>query len=49
MRYNDISVLENMHCALTYKILSSEDANFMATLTDDEWGLVRKIVISMVL
>lgn len=49
MKYNDQSVLENMHTSLTFKILHREDTNIVSTLSADDYLAFRRIVILMVL
>ena len=41
IRYNDISCLENMHAALTFKLLADENNNFMKELPDNEFLISR--------
>lgn len=45
--YNDISVLENYHCALATKIMN--ECGLLANLTTDEQTAFRKLMIPMVL
>ncbi|XP_076620125.1 phosphodiesterase 8 isoform X1 [Colletes latitarsis] len=48
--YNDISVLESHHAALTFKLSLSEDSvNIFKNLTRDTYKLVRQNVIDMIL
>ena len=50
IQYNDISVLENMHCSLTFDLLrSNESLNFTHTWTEDQWTQFRRIFIQCVL
>ncbi|OMJ88637.1 hypothetical protein SteCoe_9422 [Stentor coeruleus] len=46
---NDISVLENMHCSIAFSILAEEDKNVLEPLDNDQFLLVRKMVIDMIL
>lgn len=46
---NDISVLENMHCSIVFSILAEEDKNILEPLDNDQFLLVRKMVIDMIL
>lgn len=47
--YNDISVLENMHIAETFKILNKTDCDIFENLSKEERKIVRKRIIDMVL
>jgi hypothetical protein len=47
--YNDRSVLENMHAATVFKLLSQESTNFMAQFENETWELCRKQVVDMIL
>ena len=49
MRYNDSSVLENMHVAKIFKLLSVAESDILQTLVSEDWTHVRKVVIEMVL
>lgn len=49
MTYNDRSVLENMHSAKTFEIMSKEGCNILEYFSDDEWTAFRRIVLSMIL
>merc|ERR1712217_503196 len=40
--YNDRSVNESMHCALTYRLLKREDCNWLTCLTAEQCSLLRK-------
>jgi 3'5'-cyclic nucleotide phosphodiesterase len=46
---NDISVLENMHCSKTFLLLSEPDKNLLYNLDNDQFLLVRKWVIELIL
>ena len=46
---NDISVLENMHCCLTFSLLSEPDKNVLESLEDDQYIIVRKLIIELIL
>jgi hypothetical protein len=48
-RYNDISVLENMHCSMIYTILSEPQCNILEHISIEQWNSVRKLIIEMVL
>ncbi|GIM17067.1 hypothetical protein Vretimale_19613 [Volvox reticuliferus] len=47
--YNDQSVMENHHCAMTFAILSRTDCNVLAVLTPEEQRTIRKVIISAIL
>ncbi|CDJ40036.1 3',5'--cyclic-nucleotide phosphodiesterase, putative [Eimeria tenella] len=47
--YNDRSVLENFHAALTFKVLSHTSCNIFASLAKDEILEVRSNMISLIL
>jgi len=50
IRYNDISILENMHIAETFKLIKQgKQCNFLQCLEQRDQQLVRRFVISMVL
>ena len=49
VRYNDKSVLENMHIALAWKLLQSSDSNILINFTRDERKRFRLILIESVL
>lgn len=47
--YNDTSVLENMHASTTYSLMLPADQNLLQTLDNDQWTIVRKVVLKMIL
>lgn len=49
LQFNDISVLENMHCAIIYQFLSKQGHNILEKVEADDWTLCRKIIIEMIL
>lgn len=49
IRYNDISPLENHHCAVAFSILSNPDANIVANLSSEDFKHLREGVISLIL
>lgn len=49
LRYNDVSVLENMHSALLYKILSQEEFNILSNLPYEDWTESRRCIVNMIL
>ena len=49
LKFNDESVLENHHAAMTFKLLCNENYNILADLSDDIFKSVRKLVITNIL
>lgn len=49
LRYNDISVLENHHCAKAFELLSLPELDIFQSFTIEQRRASRKIIISMVL
>merc|ERR1712023_4088 len=50
MRYNDKSVLENMHVAFAYSVMAEDEAmNILSKVQKSSWEKVRTNVISLVL
>ncbi|OMJ67100.1 hypothetical protein SteCoe_35823 [Stentor coeruleus] len=49
IQYNDISVLENMHCSIIFTLLSLGNTNFLSHLSDEDWVICRKVILTMVL
>lgn len=49
LRYNDLSVLENMHCALIYTLLNDPQFNIFSALKHSEWTNSRRLLIEMIL
>jgi len=50
LTYNDRSVLENFHCAESFKLLNQRpDANFLERLQKQQVAMIRREVIDMVL
>ena len=47
IQYNDVSVLENMHCSLSFDLIRQND--FTKTWTDDQYTTFRRIFIQCVL
>ena len=39
-RYNDMSPLENHHCAVSFKILSSPESNIFANMSEEEFKVI---------
>lgn len=47
VRYNDISPLENHHCAVAFQILSLPECNIFANIDPDAFKQIRKVTLSM--
>jgi hypothetical protein len=47
--YNDMHVNEHHHAAAAFKVLQQPECNFMAQLVPDEFRVIRKLTIDMVL
>ena len=47
--YNDISYLENFHCAKLFKTIKIDDNNIFEILNDNDYKLIRKRIISEIL
>jgi hypothetical protein len=47
--YNNISVLENFHCAKTFKLLENDDINIFSNYSNEEFSLMRKKMIDEIL
>ena len=47
--YNDVSVLENFHCSLLFKILQDDSCNIFSNYTNLDFRKMRKRVINMIL
>lgn len=47
--YNDESVLENHHLAVTFKLLQDKSCNFLSNLEKSQMKVLRKIIIDTVL
>ena len=43
VRYNDISPLENHHCAVAFKILSNPDCNIFANAEPEDFKQIRQV------
>ena len=43
IRYNDMSPLENHHCAVSFKILSSPECNIFSNLSEEEFKDIRGV------
>ncbi|CAG9319231.1 unnamed protein product [Blepharisma stoltei] len=49
IRYNDVSVLESMHCSTTFQIMQNLEYNILGTLDKDQWATARKFIVEMIL
>lgn len=49
VRYNDVSPLENMHCAKLFLVLGDDKTNVFSHLQKDDYQCVRKLVINVIL
>lgn len=49
MQYNDLSVLENMHCSIIFCLLTSENHDILSEICEEDWINCRTLVISMIL
>uniref|UniRef100_A0A672SVU5 High affinity cGMP-specific 3',5'-cyclic phosphodiesterase 9A n=1 Tax=Sinocyclocheilus grahami TaxID=75366 RepID=A0A672SVU5_SINGR len=49
VRYNDISPLENHHCAVAFQILSMPECNIFANVEPDSFKQIRQAIITLIL
>jgi hypothetical protein len=49
LKYNDSSVLENMHSAITFKLLARPEMDILLGLDETDWFAIRKIIVDMIL
>ncbi|XP_027442596.1 high affinity cGMP-specific 3',5'-cyclic phosphodiesterase 9A isoform X1 [Zalophus californianus] len=49
VRYNDISPLENHHCAVAFQILAQPECNIFANVQPDEFKQIRQGMITLIL
>ncbi|XP_019746409.1 high affinity cGMP-specific 3',5'-cyclic phosphodiesterase 9A-like isoform X2 [Hippocampus comes] len=49
LRYNDISPLENHHCAVAFSILAKEDSNILKHVTTEQYKHIRAGMIKCIL
>mmetsp|Transcript_6640 Transcript_6640/g.17118 ORF Transcript_6640/g.17118 Transcript_6640/m.17118 type:complete len:533 (-) Transcript_6640:98-1696(-) len=49
VRYNDLSILENHHCATTYTILNRAECNIFCNLSEADWKATRNVIVSAIL
>ncbi|XP_015252029.1 PREDICTED: high affinity cGMP-specific 3',5'-cyclic phosphodiesterase 9A-like [Cyprinodon variegatus] len=49
LRYNDISPLENHHCAVAFEILQKKESNIFRNLSSDQYKRIREGIIKCIL
>ncbi|CAG9314187.1 unnamed protein product [Blepharisma stoltei] len=49
IRYNDVSVLENMHSSIVFQLMQEENKNILKSLDAEHWCVARKQIIDMIL
>ncbi|KAM4731337.1 LOW QUALITY PROTEIN: high affinity cGMP-specific 3',5'-cyclic phosphodiesterase 9A [Anableps anableps] len=49
LRYNDISPLENHHCAVAFEILEKRESNIFRNLSSDQYKRIREGIIKCIL
>ncbi|NXQ98111.1 PDE9A phosphodiesterase, partial [Sagittarius serpentarius] len=49
VRYNDISPLENHHCAVAFQIISQPEYNIFANVDQDQFKQIRQGIITLIL
>lgn len=49
IQYNDISVLENMHCSIIFSLLANENFDILAEISNEDWANCRSLIIGMIL
>ncbi|XP_078514494.1 high affinity cGMP-specific 3',5'-cyclic phosphodiesterase 9A [Lissotriton helveticus] len=49
VRYNDISPLENHHCAVAFQIVAQPECNIFANIDPDEFRAIRQGIIALIL
>ncbi|XP_040924932.1 high affinity cGMP-specific 3',5'-cyclic phosphodiesterase 9A isoform X2 [Betta splendens] len=49
LRYNDISPLENHHCAVAFEILEKEESNIFRNLSTEQYKRIREGIIKCIL
>ncbi|KAG9282015.1 high affinity cGMP-specific 3',5'-cyclic phosphodiesterase 9A-like isoform X1 [Astyanax mexicanus] len=49
VRYNDISPLENHHCAVAFQILSMPECNIFANIEPESFKQIRQAIITLIL
>ncbi|XP_074156660.1 high affinity cGMP-specific 3',5'-cyclic phosphodiesterase 9A isoform X2 [Sminthopsis crassicaudata] len=49
IRYNDISPLENHHCAVAFQIISQPECNIFSNVTSEDFKKIRQGIITLIL
>ncbi|XP_031815085.1 high affinity cGMP-specific 3',5'-cyclic phosphodiesterase 9A isoform X1 [Sarcophilus harrisii] len=49
IRYNDISPLENHHCAVAFQIISQPECNIFSNVTPEDFKKIRQGIITLIL
>ena len=49
IQYNDVSVLENMHCSIIFSLLANEEFDILAEIGNGDWANCRSLIIYMIL
>lgn len=49
IRYNDQSVLENMHCSITFELLANTETNIVEHLSKESMSTFRYTVLALIL
>ncbi|CAE7220344.1 PDE9A, partial [Symbiodinium microadriaticum] len=49
IRYNDIAILENMHCSLLFQILSQDKMNILSELSEPIYNHIRHVIVDAIL
>eukprot|EP00439_Symbiodinium_sp_Y106_P014980 s382_g2.t1 len=49
IRYNDIAILENMHCSLLFQILSQDKMNILSELSEPVYNHIRHVIVDAIL
>ncbi|XP_078002632.1 high affinity cGMP-specific 3',5'-cyclic phosphodiesterase 9A isoform X5 [Phascolarctos cinereus] len=49
IRYNDISPLENHHCAVAFQIISQPECNIFSNITTEDFKKIRQEIITLIL
>ena len=49
IKYNDQSVLESMHCAVTFKTLLKPENNIISNVSYEDWLVIRKIMVALIM
>ena len=49
LRYNDLQVLENHHCAMAFKLLLDPKNDIFELLSEAQYWNVRQIIIKMIM